>query len=265
MRLTIHALCCKIADAAILDGIDLELGSGDRLAVVGPSGAGKTMLLRCLLALLPPGAVVRGKLIWRKGGAVRTIRACDRSQLGALRGKFFAWIPQEAALSLDPLRRVGSQLQEVLRVHGNSESPHQLLDRVHLDASAARLFPAQLSGGMAQRVAIALALASHPLVLLADEPTTGLDTVVQRAVLSELVEICDAQDIAIMFVTHDLDAARYVCQRGVVMDSGRVVQVLDHLDPRIEPHDHPTTRLLKQAALRSYRIPPDTEATRHDV
>ncbi len=218
------------------------------LALLGPSGAGKSLVLRCLLGLAPPRSSVRGELILNDG---RRVQLADLRAVARLRGRGLCLLPQEAAASLDPVRRIEAQLRELLRLHANDvDSPASLIAAVGLAGELLRRYPHELSGGQAQRVALALALACGPAVLLADEPSSALDNVAQAQLLATLRSTCAARGARLVLVTHDLALAACVCERAVVLDSGRVVEA-GPLAQLIAGPMHPVTQALVAAARRA--------------
>lgn len=218
------------------------------LALLGPSGAGKSLVLRCLLGLAPPRSSVRGELILNDG---RRVQLADLRAVARLRGGGLCLLPQDAAASLDPVRRIEAQLRELLALHANGvDSPASLVAAVGLAAELLRRYPHELSGGQAQRVALALALACGPAVLLADEPSSALDSVAQAQLLATLRDTCAARGARLVLVTHDLALAASVCERAVVLDSGRVVEA-GPLARLIAGPVHPVTQALVAAARRA--------------
>jgi oligopeptide/dipeptide ABC transporter ATP-binding protein len=206
-----------------VDDLSFELHPGERVALVGESGCGKTLTALALLRLLPPGAVQQGSV--RLDGV--DLSALGPAALRDLRGRRIAYVPQEPLTALDPLFRVGAQLAETLRAHPAPPCTADELVRMDgLDGvpDLHRRFPHQLSGGQRQRVAIALALAHGPDLLIADEATTALDVTVQRDILALLRRLCDAQGRALLFVSHDLALVAELCERVLVMYAGQIVE-----------------------------------------
>jgi ABC-type glutathione transport system ATPase component len=218
--LRVSGLCCAIGDDTLLDDLGFALEAAERVAIWGASGSGKSTLLRCLMGLSPPGSQSRGELRWQAQDA-RSF--ANPSSLASLRGHAIGHVSQSAAGSLDPVRTIARQLEEVLTLHRGAASPSELLARVHLDGAALELYPAQLSGGMAQRAALAIALAGSPKLLLADEPTAAMDNVLQRDVLDDLAAACDAQGTALLLVSHDLALVARYCERALVLVDGKLV------------------------------------------
>lgn len=216
----VEGLGCAIEGRALLAEVSFTVAAGESVALLGPSGAGKSMVLRCLLGLAP-AARVTGTLVWQG----RRIALGDRGALAQLRGRGLALVPQAAAASLDPMRTVGRQLREVAELHevDGKVGVEARLAEVGLTAEIAVRYAFELSGGQAQRVALALALACRPAVLLADEPLSSLDCVAQVALLELLLGRCAAREIALVLVSHDLALLAGRGMQGVVLDGGRVV------------------------------------------
>jgi len=222
------------------------------LGLVGESGCGKSATLRALIGLEAPGRILAGQALF--GG--RDVLRLERGELDRVRGCEIGMVFQDAGSALNPVLSVGSQLKEVLRVkrqlHGGEATREAvaLLERVGIPSAAQRMrdYPHQFSGGMRQRVMIALALAPKPALLLADEPTTALDVTVQDQVLTLLSDLRREEDMAMVLVSHDLGVVAQECDAITVMYAGRVVEhgtVSEVLDsPR-----HPYTEALMASTL----------------
>lgn len=212
----------------VLHGIDLEIARGESLGIVGESGCGKSVTWLAVLGLLGPKAHTSGQ-IELDGQPINTLRG---DALAPIRGKRIAMIFQDPSSSLNPVHRVGQQLIEGLRLHRGLRGAVaraealRLLDRVHIPSAAQRLdaYPHELSGGMNQRVMIAMALAGEPDLLVADEPTTALDATIQAQILELLREIQRDSGMALALISHDLGVIAEVCNRVLVMYAGRVVE-----------------------------------------
>ncbi len=221
MTLSVQDVTVRYGGRIAVDHVDLEVGDGEVVAVVGESGCGKTSLARALGGLLPANAEVSGR------GVLRSDRHPELD-LGALtdwrgvRGRRIGFIPQGAMSGLSPIHRVEDQLHEMLTLHGGTSEPAELLERVGLTTRELRSFPHQLSGGQRQRVAIALTLAGEPDLLIADEPTTGLDAVVQGKVLALIASL----GISTLIVSHDLTGLLPYADRIAVMYAGRLAEVV---------------------------------------
>ena len=239
-------------DHLAVDGISLSVAAGEVVAIVGETGSGKTTTASAVLGLLAPNATVHSGQILLGG---TDIRGWSSKRLATVRGSQVGLIPQDPGSSLDPLRTVGWQIGETLRIHGErdraviGERVAGLLRRVGLPDvdRLTRAYPHELSGGMRQRVLIASALALQPALLIADEPTSALDVTVQRRILDLLDELRQEDGSGILFVTHDLGAAAERADRILVMrdgrleDSGTVAEILGN------PRSDYTKRLLANA------------------
>jgi peptide/nickel transport system ATP-binding protein/oligopeptide transport system ATP-binding protein len=218
------------ARVRVVDGVELSLGAGDTLALVGESGCGKTMTALSLLRLVPkPGRIDAGTI--RIGG--HDVLALPVAALRRLRGREAAMIFQEPSTSLNPVMTAGVQVVEAIRLHervGYDEARRraaELFDRVGIPDPSARLdaYPHQLSGGMRQRVMIAIALAAKPRLLIADEPTTALDVTIQAQILELLRELRSQTGMAVLLITHDLGIVNEIAERVAVMYAGQLVEV----------------------------------------
>jgi peptide/nickel transport system ATP-binding protein len=216
-----------------LEGIDLSLNKGEIVGLVGESGSGKSVLSYALLGISDRAArVTAGSAVF--GGM--DLLAADESTLADLRGREISMIFQSPRTALNPIRRVGQQLEDVLRRHAAApgadldrslkERAVQALRDVAISDPERRLaaYPFEMSGGMCQRVMIALALACRPSLLIADEPTTGLDVTTQAAVMDLITGLARERHMATLFITHDLALAADYCDRIVVMHAGHAVE-----------------------------------------
>ncbi|MBS0527060.1 MAG: ABC transporter ATP-binding protein [Proteobacteria bacterium] len=211
-----------------VDGVDLALPAGRTLGVVGESGCGKTMLSRAILQLLPKRAALRGRVMFDG----RDLAALPREELRRLRGPELAVVFQDPMTSLNPVLTIGTQIVETLQAHLGLDTAKatqratELLAEVGIPAPAQRLrqYPHQLSGGMRQRVAIAIALSCEPRLLIADEPTTALDVTVQAQILDLLAREQQRRHMAMILITHDLGVVAGRTDEVAVMYAGRVVE-----------------------------------------
>jgi oligopeptide/dipeptide ABC transporter ATP-binding protein len=234
-----------------VNGVSLGIGAGESVGLVGESGSGKTMLSLALMGLLPPGARVGGE-IWlgaatgkkekdnaevqstqRNAEKSRNLVGQTEAEWRAVRGREIAMIFQEPMTSLNPVTRVGAQVAEAIRAHEPRIAETELLRRMlaALEQASvpepevrARQFPHQLSGGLRQRVMIAMALAGRPKVLIADEPTTALDVTVQKQILELLDKLRREMGLGLLFITHDLGVVARIADRVAVMYAGRIIE-----------------------------------------
>lgn len=230
--------------------VSFELQTGERLGLVGESGCGKSTVMLAIMGLLPPNATVAGQILL-DGEEILTARD---DAIRSHRWSDIAMVFQGTMNAFNPVRRVGAQIVEPMELHGTASgaAAHrrvaELLQLVGLPAVTARRYPHELSGGMRQRVAIAMALACDPKILLADEPTTALDVIVQAQVLELLVKLSDDAGLALMLVTHDLPVVAEVCQRAAVMYGGELVET-GRLATLHDSPQHHFTRLLFASTL----------------
>ena len=213
-----------------VDGVDLAIDRGETVCVVGESGCGKSVMAKTVLKLIdmPPGKIVAGKVLWQG----RDLVPLGSQDMQKIRAKEIAIIFQEPMTSLNPVYTVGEQIAESLRLHeGLSrkaalERAVQMLERVRIPTPQRRIndYPHQFSGGMRQRVMIAIALACSPKLLIADEPTTALDVTIQAQILDLLAELKAELGMAVLLITHAMGVVAEVAQRVVVMYAGKVVE-----------------------------------------
>uniref|UniRef100_A0A7V3JAR6 ABC transporter ATP-binding protein n=1 Tax=candidate division CPR3 bacterium TaxID=2268181 RepID=A0A7V3JAR6_UNCC3 len=213
-----------------VDGVNLEIYGGETLGVVGESGCGKSMTALSIMRLFPspPGRIAGGK-IWFKGIELTSL---NKKEIRAVRGKQIGMIFQEPMTSLNPVYSIGNQIVEALRIHQNlskksaKDEAIKMLAEVGIASPEKRFYeyPHQLSGGMRQRVMIAMALSCNPSLLIADEPTTALDVTIQAQILELMNDLKRKLGTAIMFITHDLGVIAQMAQRVVVMYAGKIVE-----------------------------------------
>ena len=232
------------APVPVVSGVSFTLGR-EKLAVVGESGSGKTTVGRALLRLLPRQAQVRAAELRFDG---IDLLAAPPAQMAQLRGSRLSMILQDPKYSLNPVMSVGAQVGEAVRRTAPmakaecSERVEALLQRVRIrePQRVAAQYPHQLSGGMGQRVMIAMMLAQRPQLLIADEPTSALDVSVRQEVLSLLDELVAEQGLALLFISHDLNLVRHFCDRVLVMYAGRVMETVAAAD--LAHATHPYTQ-----------------------
>jgi peptide/nickel transport system ATP-binding protein len=243
--------------APVLRGVTLQVQPGEVRGLVGESGAGKSMIGRAVLGLLPTDARITAGRISFEGSDLVAMREADRRHL---LGRRIALIPQDPMTSLNPVRRVGAQLTLLLRHHLGLSKSAALARATELLAEVAirepeRLltrYPHEISGGMRQRVLIAMAFACDPALVIADEPTTALDVTVQRQVLQLVERLRVCHGAAVLFVTHDLGVVAKICRTVTVLHAGRVLEEGETRDVLVRPR-HPYTRALLAATPRADR------------
>jgi peptide/nickel transport system ATP-binding protein len=226
-------------------GVSFELRAGERIGLVGESGCGKTTTILALMGLLPGSASVAGR-VFLEG---ENILAKGEESVSPHRWRDIAMVFQGAMNAFNPVKTIGAQIVEPMELHGTASGRtaraqvRELLELVGISGERADRYPHEFSGGMRQRAAIALALACEPQVLLADEPTTALDVMVQAQILELLVRLTRDLGLAMILVTHDLPVVAQVCDRAAVMYAGEIVEMgkttTIYHDPR-----HPYTRML---------------------
>jgi oligopeptide/dipeptide ABC transporter ATP-binding protein len=234
----------------VVDGVDYSVDPGEVFGVAGESGSGKTMSMLSLLGLLPDGAVVDGSATF--GG--HDLLRMSRRRLRELAGRDLAMVFQDPLTSLHPMLSIGRQLTEHVQLHlgvGKRAAERQALEalgevRIPDPASALRAYPHQFSGGMRQRIAIAIALACRPKLLIADEPTTALDVTVQAGILRLLDRLRRENDLSIVLITHDLGVMSAIADSVSIFYAGRVVESGSRHDVLRKPR-HPYTRALLDA------------------
>jgi oligopeptide/dipeptide ABC transporter ATP-binding protein len=228
-----------------VDGVSFSVPRGEAMGIVGESGSGKSMTLRAILGVLPPGAKITGGQVLLDG---QDLTALSARRLNALRGPKLAMIFQEPMSALNPVMRVGWQIAEGPRLHlglsraRGRERALELMRRVGIPDPERRFaaYPHEFSGGMRQRVMIAIALSCDPEVILCDEPTTALDVTIQDQILRLLAQLCRESGVSLVFVTHDLPVVAQVCQHLSVMYGGQVIESGDVRQILTEPR-HPYT------------------------
>ncbi len=230
-------------------GVDLTLDSGEVLGIAGESGCGKSTLASTVLRLFPRDATVTGEVLL-DGEDVLTM---NWGQVRAARWAKASVVFQGALHSLNPIQRINKQLSEPILLHDKSATPEsararvvELIEQVGLPGRLADAYPHQMSGGQKQRIMIALALACRPQLLIADEPTTALDVMVQAQVLDLLQEIAKDHGLALMIISHDLSVLATTCDRVMVMYAGKVVETGPGSNVFRRPQ-HPYTRALSAA------------------
>lgn len=212
----------------VVSDVSLKVEAGEILGIVGESGSGKTMTALAVAGLLNRKDIEKSGEILFQG---KNLLTCERKELREVQGDDIAMIFQEPMTSLNPVLKVGRQIEESLILHTDldkekrKERALKLMDEVELDAEVYDKYPHELSGGMRQRVMIAAAMICGPQILIADEPTTALDVTIQEQIVELLQKLNRQRGTAILFISHDLSLVRKLCERVVVMDDGKMVEV----------------------------------------
>lgn len=212
----------------VVEDVTIKIERGEILGVVGESGSGKTMTALAVAGLLSRKDIEKSGEIIFQG---KNLLTCDRNTLREVQGDDIAMIFQEPMTSLNPVLKIGYQIEESLRLHTDldkdkrKEKALKLMDEVELDAEVYDKYPHELSGGMRQRVMIAAAMICGPKILLADEPTTALDVTIQEQIVELLQKLNREKGTTIMFISHDLSLVRKLCERVVVMEDGKMVEM----------------------------------------
>lgn len=228
-----------------VDGVSFDLAPGERLGLIGESGSGKSTVALALMRLIkPPGRIESGSKALLDGV---DLLSSSEAEMRSKRLADIALVTQGAMNSLNPVMRVRDQLVDGLQAHGvKREHVSELLRSVNLKPEVADLFPHQLSGGMKQRVCIAIAISLRPRVIIADEPTSALDVVVQRRVIQTLRKVQDEIGAAVILIGHDMGLMAQFAQRVAVMRTGRILELGAVRDIFARP-EHPYTRQLMES------------------
>ena len=229
MLLKIEDLTVSYGDRAVVKNFNLEMNEGEVVCLVGESGSGKTTVIRAVLGLLPAAGKITGGDIIFNG---ESLLGKTEKDFLSIRGRDMTMIFQDSGSMLNPVRKIGAQFLEYIRLHENltkaeaKKRAMEMLEEVRLpDAdNIMQSYPFQLSGGMRQRVGIAMALAFHPKLLLADEPTSALDVTIQAQIVRQMMELQKLEKTSIIMVTHNLGVATYMSNHIVVMKNGEIVE-----------------------------------------
>jgi len=236
--------------------VSLGVDAGESLGLVGESGSGKTMLSLALMGLLPPGARVSGEAMLATESSAKNLTVLTEREWRDVRGGEISMVFQEPMTSLNPVMRAGAQIEEAIRAHQRQLSTNEMkrktieaLRRAAISEPEVRAeqFPHQLSGGLRQRVMIAMALAAGPRLLIADEPTTALDVTVQKQILDLLDRLRRELRLGLLFITHDLGVVRQVAEHVAVMYAGRIIEEGPAREVLAKPR-HPYTQGLLKAS-----------------
>ena len=233
------------AEVHAVQGVSFALDAGERFGLVGESGCGKTTTILALMGLLPPNSSAAGEVLING----QNILVGGEDSVQAYRWKDVAMVFQGAMNALNPVKKIGWQIAEPMAFHGVAQGAAarnragELLEMVGIPAAAGERYPHEFSGGMRQRAAIAMALACEPKILLADEPTTALDVMVQAQILELLTGLSRNLGLALVLVTHDLPVVAQVCERAAVMYAGEIVEA-GPTETLYHAPRHPYTRML---------------------
>lgn len=255
MSLIIQNLTLKLGGKVILDNVSIEISDGERVGLVGSSGSGKSMLIRAITGLLPSNAEISGSCML---GNLQTVKAKDEN-LASIRGKYVGVVFQQANRALNPMLSVEKQISLPLRIHYNLDDDDihnrvcMMLEKVGLSKNLASQRTFELSGGQQQRVGIATALITSPRLILADEPTTALDSVTQSEVVRMLASLVDDMGASMLFVTHDFSVLSHAANRCYVLDSGRVVDSENIKNLLDNPRISSTKQLVSAAKKLTFR------------
>jgi peptide/nickel transport system ATP-binding protein len=226
MSVSVRKLNIAIGSKSVVSDVDLDVADGERVGLVGSSGSGKSMITKAMLGLSVPNAVVSGSIDLSGVEAV----GADEATLADLRGRYVGVIAQNPTSSLNPVTTVARQIELPLKLHYDLnkaervERVREMLAKVGLDQDLGNRYPSELSGGQAQRAAIATALITSPRLIIADEPTTALDSITQSQIVDLLVRLVDDSGASLLFITHDFSVLSKATTRAYVLDHGRVVE-----------------------------------------
>lgn len=258
--LAVDNLSISIGNVTLLEGITFAVDKGKVLGIVGESGSGKSLTAHTVMGLLP---LSRGRI---RNGSVTfdgtDLTTLPESAYRKLRGRRIAFIAQNPMTSLDPVMSVGDQVDQVLRLHlkmtrkAARQRSIELLSQLRIPEAAevCKLYPHQLSGGMKQRIVIAMALAADPDLIIADEPTTALDVTVQAQIIELLVQLVRQRDMALMLITHDMGVIAQACDDVVVLYAGRVAES-NEVGAIFRQQNHPYTEALIRCIPRAGMVP----------
>ena len=257
--LRVRDLNVQIADKTVLDDVTLDIGANERVGLIGASGSGKSMLVKAITGLLPHAARVNGDITM---GGTR-LQAGDDAAFAALRGRYVGLVFQNPGVALNPVLSVEQQVGLPLRLHYDLDAGERrdrvmtMLERVGLPASLAGSYPHELSGGQQQRVGIATALITSPRLIIADEPTTALDAIVQRSIIDLLVSLVESAGASMLFITHDFAVLSRATTRCMVIDRGRIIETGDTAALLHDPRQPQTRSLVNAAKTLTLNVNPE--------
>lgn len=249
MTFEVKNLTIELDGRKIVRDVNLTVSDRERVGLIGASGSGKSMITRAVLDTVPEGAVVSGEII--VGGT--NILELSEVERAELRGTFMSAVFQDPRMALNPMAKVAANVELPLKLHYNLSKAErririkEALESVGLDASLANRSPSELSGGQAQRVAIAEALISHPQLLIADEPTTALDSIMQQQIIDVMFERAEAERTSLLFISHDFGVISKITQRCYVLCEGQIVEEGQTVEILTNPQHEYTHELVNAA------------------
>ncbi len=275
--LKVENLEISFGNTPVLHNVSFDIRKGERVAIVGQSGSGKSTTIGAILGLLPgSGYISRGSIKLGSGDHVDDLATASEAQMRTIRGKRIGLVPQDPMSNLNPTMKVGAQISDALRSNGMKGRAEvkrravELMSEAGIPDAERRFgqYPHEFSGGMRQRVLIAVSLAGEPELLIADEPTSALDVTVQRKILNHLQTLVDARGTSLLFITHDLGLAADRTDRIIVMADGRIVEIGTPREILLDPQEEYTKRLVAAApsvvaALDT--VPSTAEPTSDDI
>lgn len=257
MSVDVRGLKITIGGKPIVSDADMTIADGERVGLIGSSGSGKSMIAKAMLGLLPLTAVTNGSIDM---GGTEIIGASERT-LADLRGRYVGTVFQNPAHALNPVMTVAQQIALPLRLHYDltkaerADRVNALLSKVGLDLDMAGKYPHELSGGQQQRVGIATALITSPRFIIADEPTTALDSITQRQIVDLLTSLVDDAGASMLFITHDFSVLARATTRCYVLDAGRIVESGPTADLLAAPTTPQAQRLVAAAQTLTLHTP----------
>ncbi len=249
MSVSIQGLTVSIGGKSIIDGVDLNISDGERVGLIGQSGSGKSMIGKAMMGLLPYGTRVGGSV---ELGGVQVVGASDAT-VADLRGRYVGMVFQNPAAALNPVMSVAKQVALPLALHYDVSADERMervgsmLSKVGLGRDVLDKYPHELSGGQQQRVGIATALITSPRLIVADEPTTALDSITQRQIVDLLTSLVDESGASMLFITHDFAVLKRATTRSYVLHEGAIVESGDTLELLASPHTVQARRLVRSA------------------
>ena len=257
MSIEIRGLNIAIGTKPIVRDVCMGIADGERVGLVGSSGSGKSMIAKALMGLLPDTARISGSIM--VGG--KQLIGLDDTAMADLRGRYMGMVFQNPAASLNPVMTVAQQIALPLRLHYDltkverADRVNALLSKVGLDLDMAGKYPHELSGGQQQRVGIATALITSPRFIIADEPTTALDSITQRQIVDLLTSLVDDAGASMLFITHDFSVLARATTRCYVLDAGRIVESGPTADLLAAPTTPQAQRLVAAAQTLTLHTP----------